>query len=425
MDQSLPTLSRYYPPQTIYFYAFPAGEDSNFFNAVPAWKEELVAARPLVCAGDSVRVVTFASSIDERMRYILTNECGVSLIDPRHMIVLPTGITAQVYGKARNARVKSALRRLTVAHSLAMAQPYLDPLLEDRYQIPPEISIALNDKMERSQYIPAAYLPKEYERFSNGKAFANDARSFPFPSVVKLALSSSGDGVRICRTEADYTRAKKDFHDRRGGIFVEEYIQAVHNLGMQFGIPHDRMSPIEFIGYNEQLTTEDGGYLGGVVRPNQTLPVVQRIADVLVQKILPRVRARGWHGIAGLDVLVRRDGRFYFIDPNFRMTAAFPFVFLSRVRRITKSLVSFTGMFRGTEDDFRRVVIPLAREGGKEQKITMIALMQRKDTYLFHAGMLFDTAEDMHRCAQELIRLGIKSVVLQSLQRTFFTTASA
>src|SRR3990167_6408732 len=82
-------LSKYFPKGSIYFYSFPSGQDSNFFNTVPPWIEELVASRPLVCAGDNLKVLTFAASSSDEIRNFLEQDCGVRAFKKKRIITLP------------------------------------------------------------------------------------------------------------------------------------------------------------------------------------------------------------------------------------------------------------------------------------------------------------------------------------------------
>ncbi|MBI4281531.1 ATP-grasp domain-containing protein [Candidatus Uhrbacteria bacterium] len=412
------SLSAYYPLHTAYFYSFPSGEDSHFFNGVPPWKEEIVAARPMVCAGSNVRVVAFASSTNPEARDLLENHCGVPLIPSGHVITLPETINDHLYGRRRNTAVKFLLRTMLAPHALIMAQPYLDRGLEDRYQIPPALVVQLNDKITMASYVPKKFLPAQYQLFTNGRDFAESVTIPPIPCVVKISSSSAGDGVRICRTENDLRAAKSAFQKRNGNIFVEAFIPSVHNLCVQFGIPHDATKPIAIIGYNEQLIDAHGEFLGGMVDPAQNALAVKEIYTVLSGTILPAVRKMGWYGIGGIDVLVKDDGSFYFIDPNFRMTATFTYVYLLRHQRMMKSVASFTGVFRGSREEFLQQVVPLAREGSATQRMTMIALTKKDGLYRFNAGLFFDRRDAMHHHAKELLRLGIHSTVLKKLAAT-------
>lgn len=405
-------LSTYYPPGTVYFYSFPSGEDSGFFNGVPAWKEELVAARSLICAGKNVKVVTFSPSTDPAVRHVMCDALGVEMIDPGQIMCLPTEINANVQGDTRNAMIKESLKTMVPDGKLIMGQPFLDKDLESKYQISPELVITLNDKINRTKYVPAEYLPKQFHVYSNGVEAAADTCDFPFPCVFKVTSSSSGDGVRICRTLEDLEKAKAAFKHIQGTIIIEEYIETQMNLGIQFGIPHDANQPIEVIGYNEQLTSDQGDYLGGIVHPSKTLPELDQIYAVLKNDILPTVRQMGWYGVGGIDVLVNKEGKFYFIDPNFRMTAAFTYVYLTKNKKVDRPLVSFTGVFTGTEEAFLKTIAPIATERTPEQRMTIIALTKKGDSYNFNAGMFFDEPADIPGNARALLDLGIDSTVL-------------
>lgn len=407
------TLSAYFPPETAYFYGFPAGENSGFFNQVPAWKEELVAARAMICAGDKIKVVCFAANTKSPAAEILRNETGTALTDSAQLLPLPAEITARVTGHERNEAVKAALKKLITRRSLVMAQPYLNGNLNNIFLIPPELVVKLNDKLNKPLYVSEKYLPEKYEIFPNGREFARSARSYLLPCVVKVSSSSSGDGVRICRESSDLKTARADFQNLTGTILVEKYIKAKYNLGVQFGIPRDQTKPIAIIGHNEQLTTDQGDYLGGVINPAKTIPVVAKIYAVLKDKILPRVRALGWYGIGGFDILVQEDDRFYFIDPNFRLTAAFVYIYLLANRLIQKPLMSFTGIFHGSEHDFRAKILPLMQNGSNLQKIVPIALTCEENIWRMNAGMFFEDSASIRQNAQNLLSLGIESEVLQ------------
>ncbi len=408
------SLSKYFPRGTVYFYSFPSGEDSNFYNAVPPWKEELVAARPLVSGGDKIRAVTFASSLEDEVWNILKNDLGVELIAKSNIIALPGAIHDEVTGNERNTLLKSALRNLVDHGTLVMAQPFLHEHLEEHYQISPQLVIELNDKKSLMTFFPAENLPHSYRRFGSGPEFVASTEAFPLPCVVKVSSSSSGDGVRICRTPVDLASAKHDFAHLGGTIFVEEFVDTLHNLCIQFGIPVDRSQPIEIIGQNEQLVSPDGDYLGGVVNPKKALKKIEEVHKILIHQVLPTVRAAGWYGVGGIDVLVSKDERIYFIDPNFRMTAAFTYVCLNKNGKIKKPVASFTGTV-DSETNFKKNIIPLATEGVSNQLLSFIALVKHGDIYRFNAGMFFEDDHTLCENAGLLLKLGVRSQVLEKL----------
>lgn len=409
------SLSKYFPYGTVFFYGFPAGVESKFFNAIPPWVEELVAARPLTCAGNGVRVVTFHATSNPRLRALLEQECGVPLVNEEDVLALPEDINAQVEGAKRNALVKKALKHLSSKDELIMAQPFLDPELRPAYRIPPELTIWLNDKKNMSQYIPAEFLPKRYATFADGTAFASDMQKFALPCVVKVSSSSAGDGVRICRSEQEVAEAKKTFAYMEGAIFVEEFIEVKHNFCIQFGISHDS-GEIEMIGFNEQFIDRRGEFLGGIVHPENPYPVVDEINEILEEQVLPNIRALGWYGVGGIDVLVSQNGKMYVIDPNFRHTATFAIVCLSKNKEIKKSAIGFHGTFTGDEKALRQSLLRFARKGSLEQSVQMVSLSHDgQKTYRFNAALLFSQAEEMKAGAEMLLKNGIESAVLGKL----------
>ncbi|MEK7528892.1 MAG: ATP-grasp domain-containing protein [Patescibacteria group bacterium] len=408
-------LSQYYPRNTVFFYGFPAGEDSQFFNGVPPWIEELVAARPLVCAGGGMKVVTFHSTSGERTLRLLEQVCGVDLLKPQNILVLPKEIDKNLRGNVRNEMVKKSLEEMTGDKNLIMAQPFLTPSLSSHFQIAPELTNWLNDKATMSKYIPTEFLPRRHLSFKNGIEFAAFTGVLPLPCVVKLSSSSSGDGVRICRTQEDVAQAQKTFGDLHGTVFIEEYIEAKHNFGIQFGISHDTTRKIEIIGFNEQVIDKCGGFLGGIVRATSNIPAMKAIHAALLDKILPAVRALGWYGIGGIDVLVTQDDKIYFIDPNFRQTAIFALVCKSRNQKMTKSIISLTGSFTGTEEEFAKNVLVTAKEKTPDQLMTMVSLSQDGDRYSFNAGLLFDSEESMKENAKALLKTGVTAAILNKI----------
>ena len=411
------SLSRYFPEGTNYFYGYPSGEDSNFFNGVPPASEELVAARSLVCAGDHVRPIVFAPAIEPRISHVLKNELGIVYVEQDQIITLPTGITHSIVGKQRNTLIKQALRELSDYGSLVMAQPFLDPLLQNRYQIHPELTIFLNDKKNLPTYVPQEYLPERYGEYASGRAFSTSQDHLPVPCVVKVSSSSSGDGVRLCRTAGQLEKAKKEYAFVSGSIIVEQFIKVDQNFGIQFGIPCHRCKDVEIIGVSEQLTSPEGEFIGGIIDPQRLFAEIDGINRLLLERVLPSVREMGWYGVGGFDVLIDKDGKFYMEDPNFRMTGMTPYLCEARNGVIRESMVSFIATFQGSEEEFLRTIVPLARNGSPAQMIHVLALTHHGDTFRMNAAMYFEQeeVESVQRNAQQLVNLGLESKALRKL----------
>lgn len=406
------SLSQYFPEGTIYFYGFPSGEDSHFYNAVPPWVEELVASRANVCAGKHVRAVNFAAASKKEVIELLY-KMGTPIVEETSRLCLPADITADVFGAERNQRMKKALLSLVSKGSFVMAQPFLSDEFNQLYQFSPEITIHLNDKMSRLEYIPEEYLPKTYKKFENGKEFLEYDWAVPFPTVVKVCSSSAGDGVRICKSAQDVEAAKADFSDVQSTIFLEEYMESEHNICVQFGIPSDPSRQIDIIGHNEQITGPNGEFLGGMVNFDHIVSHQNEVYRVLKEIILPKVREMGWYGVGGIDVLITKEGNFYFIDSNFRMTATFAFVCFVKNGVISRPVLSFVGSFKGSREEFEKKVVPIATMNSKNQKMFIVSLSEKDGTYRFHAGMFFDEFSQIKQNASALLATGIESKTLQ------------
>ncbi|MFA6992597.1 MAG: ATP-grasp domain-containing protein [Candidatus Gracilibacteria bacterium] len=420
MNSATPlSISRYYPKGTTYFYQFPSGKDSGFFNPyVLAWQEILGAARMLVYAGDAVKVVTFAQSADTESRYLLETLMGTKLSHVKNMVVLPKKIDDKVFGQRRDNLIKKSLKSLIKKKSLIMSQPYIDDEIEKLYQFPSKITFRLNDKLSLPDFVPKEHLPKKYKNFKNGRDFHAENFKIPFPCVVKISSSCAGDGVRICRNVSDFSRAKNDFSKAVHSVIVEEFIEEKLNIGVQFGIPYDKKKSIDIIGFNQQFIDNDGNYLGGIINPKKKIPVLSKIYKTLKEDILPKARKFGWYGIGGMDVLIDRKNNFYFIDPNFRATAVFPYICIAHNEGITKSMITLTGFYKKSKSEFMKNVLPLARPGSK-QLLKVIVLIKTSTGFRFNAGVFFKSTKELAKNADRLLSLGVKSSVLERIVSSF------
>ncbi|MDO8499131.1 MAG: ATP-grasp domain-containing protein [bacterium] len=403
-------LDDFFPHNTEYFYSFPVGEDSSFFTKATIWKEELIAMRPMVCSRGDLKVVTFAASLNPTSWNLMSYLYGADL--NRNLVVLPKNIDTTVRGPRRNTLVANALAKTATVGGLVMAQPYIYKSRNSIYQMPPDLSIWLNDKKNMADYVPARYLPKRFYQFASGVEFmAADIQTIP--CVVKVSSSCSGDGVAICHSSNDVERAKRKFKWIRGNIIIEEYINSIHNIGIQFGIPYHKNHPIEIIGYNQQLVGKNNEYLGGKIDYHDKVPGIGAAYKILLAQILPEIRRRGWYGVGGFDVLLDAAGGIYFIDANLRMTAATPYIFMVRNQVIKQPLLSFTGSFVGSVADFKAKILSLAKSDSDDALLKIIAIVEHDGVFYFNAAACFDNHRGLLAVVKKLLSLGVKSRVLK------------
>ena len=141
---------------------------------------------------------------------------------------------------------------------------------------------------------------------------------------------------------------------------------------------------------------------------------IEKIKRFIVKEILPKIRAMGWYGVGGLDVLLTATGKFYIIDSNFRTTGMTAYIFLTRNKLITKSMVSFTAIWRGSQAEFEKNVLSINK--GEDKKLVIVSLSKKGSEYRFNGALLFEDKEEVPKLAVDLIARGIKSEILQILR---------
>ncbi len=409
------SLSTYFPKGTHYFYGYPAGEDSGFLNLVPPSVEELVAVRAVSCAGEHVSVVGFASTHYPSISKELLYKLNVPQIKRGQLVLLPDYVNTELIGAERNRVIKESLKTLISDNKLVMAQPYTSRDMNTIYQIPSKLIRYLNEKHHMSQYIDNSMIPTRLATFTSGQDFKNGVPEIPFPYVVKASSSSCGDGVYICARKADLKKAITNLKEVKGSIIVEQYIVAEKNYGIHFGIPSDNTKQIDFLGFNEQITTSEGEFIGGKIN-NSSLPdELIEIRRYLLNEVLPLVRNMGWYGVGGFDVLRDSKGKCYFIDCNFRMTGMSAYHFLVANKALTAPLISFSGEIEGAQEYLEEVLLPYAGRHSKDRTMQIIAISQHDNVWSFNAALSYTSEEHLQYQMQSLLKSGVKSKALDHL----------
>jgi hypothetical protein len=409
------SLSTYFPRGTHYFYGYPAGENSGFLNHVPPITEELVAARAASCAGTDVTVISFAATTSPQVPEAVLEAFDIPRLDYQRSIVLPPVINLKLRGAERNQTIKDFLVNAGQPGSLVMAQPYAGDDIQRIYQIPAKLTCWLNDKSTMDQYIAAAVLPARLATYQNGAAFMADSHRLTLPYVAKATSSSAGDGVFICRVQADLDQAINNLRSLAGTIIVEQYIEPVKNYGIHFGIPYDKQQPIDVFGFNEQLTTAAGAFIGGIIQSVEFPSQLSALAAYLRDEVLPKIRAMGWYGLGCFDVLVDEQERFYFIDANFRMTGMSAYHCLLANGQLQAPLIGFSGEFTGSQAAFGQALLPHAGTHAPAKIMQIIALSRHGRDWNFNASLHFTDTADLRKKANKLLKNGIESSALRQI----------
>jgi hypothetical protein len=188
------------------------------------------------------------------------------------------------------------------------------------YLADPGLTVRLNDK---------ARLPELTDRIPRNEcltptAFAADAwrARWPLPFVVKLTEpSGGGDGVALCRREAELTIARARFAGRP--VKIEQYFREIrNNYNLQLQIGPD--GGIAYLGGSVQRVWS-GQHIGNCIDLHWEPPAaVARVCDQAARA----AAALGWHGVCGLDLIEDGAGEVWLIDPNFRLNGSTPFLLL-------------------------------------------------------------------------------------------------
>ncbi|MBP9761456.1 ATP-grasp domain-containing protein [Candidatus Saccharibacteria bacterium] len=409
-----PLLSTYFPSGTQFFYGYPSGDSSGFLNLVPPEVEEMVAARVVSCAGKGVVPVCFYATTADAIGKGVCAEFGIPM-ENQNAIILPPHIDINLRGPERNQSIIRELQRRLDKGRFVMAQPYTDDSLGEFYQIEPSVTAYFNDKHHMTDYIAKSWLPERRFAYDSGREFAASTDSIAAPAVIKVSASSSGDGVCICKTQADVETARERFGSASGRVIVEEHIDFRKSYGVHFGIPADPKKSADLIGINEQITTVHGEFLGGIIEHIKVPVALEGAVEHLINHIVPQVRAKGWHGIGGFDVLVDENDRAYFIDANFRMTGMSAYHFLIDAGKIHRPMMSVLGTYNGSEADLRQAFGKHAAQKSPDRFLKIICMSRHEDTWRFNGALEYTSEEDLARKVKQLIDIGVKSSVLETV----------
>lgn len=404
------SLADYFPAHTVYFYGYPSGLASGFLNRVTPDVEEIVAARPNTCAGDEINIINFAATVPNDENRHVFESVGLPERSTSNIIMMPEEITFDIQGAPRNALVKQFLQKLPKC-SLVMAQPFTDSDTEDVFLIPPQITAWLNDKKNMMEYIDDILLPKKYGVFSSGNDLIGHLDKISVPVVIKATSSSAGDGVYICRTEQQLESACEVLKSYDATVTAEQFVEAKHNCGVQFGIT--QKGDIEIISVSEQITSDDGEFLGGIFDPSLSNTGIEQAKQTLRESILPFVFKKGWFGIGCFDILIDKNDQPYFIDANFRMTGMSAMLFYALNNPSPLKTLSLGAVYEATNEDFVKHIAPLTTKNNGWLHI--LTLSQNGSTWRFNACFRYDSSEDLRAKADILRATGMQSGIFEFL----------
>ena len=191
-------------------------------------------------------------------------------------------------------------------------------------------------------------------------------------------------------------------------IIISEFVKnETHNYCVQFYV--NKQGDITLIGVTQQLVSDAGNYLGGVIDYTNDL---SRFSD-MIAAIGQYAHQQGYFGVIGFDVLEDRDGHLYAIDANFRINGSTPLC-LQRHRLLKqyKTIAKYSTDYRmdGTLD---AILVTLKPHLERQDLIILSALEKVKygKIYTEIIGIVAgETLQEMEHIEQTLHSKGLQLV---------------
>lgn len=185
---------------------------------------------------------------------------------------------------------------------------------DDAYWIDRELLAFLNNKGNLGRLVPAELCPRR--RLVALDRLCTEPRALPVVVKAPSEMSSgAGFAVTICHRDEDLQVAAARFASCRE-VVVEDFIDIARNLCVQYVVTPEEA--VSYLGAAEQVVDGDGNYLGNWLEHDAAPPAVVSAGMAVVRA----AAGLGYRGIAGLDIVVARDGSVLVIDLNFRLNGS-------------------------------------------------------------------------------------------------------
>ncbi len=241
---------------------------------------------------------------------------------------LPVEADLHLYRSA--AEYVDLLRRLAARGlRLATQRPHTESEIPSAaLLVRPDLQRDLNDKGRMADVVPAAWLAPRRLLAVPDLPPADDLLAAGEPVVLKAATplpSGGGHGVWICRTPADVEAARATL-SRERFVVIEKFLRIRRSVCVHAVVLPD--GTVSMAGVAEEVCGPLGRWLGDWLdAEGDALP-----AGVLdaVLGIVHAAAARGYRGIAGIDVAIPEEGPPRVLDLNFRVNGSTAAAWLRR-----------------------------------------------------------------------------------------------
>lgn len=250
---------------------------------------------------------------------------SAGVVTPRALALLADAglpVEADLHVYRSPAEYLDLLRRLP-ARGLRIATQRVHPEEEvpsAASLVRPDLHRDLNDKGRMADVVPAEWMPPRLLVEVSRLPAAEDLLAGGHPVVLKAASplpSGGGHCVWLCRTPADVEAAREAL-SRERLVVIEEFLRIRRSVCVHAVVFPDGTASVA--GVAEEICGTDGRWLGnwldaeGDALPAEVLGVVLRIVEAAA--------ARGYRGIAGVDVAFLDNGPPRVLDLNFRVNGS-------------------------------------------------------------------------------------------------------
>jgi len=283
-----------------------------------------------------------------------------------------------------------------------------DHLLPEKHAVNPDIHYRLLSKATLAELGVLCPIYQTYHLDQVSIDQIQLPRQFPY--LIKTSHGLSGEGTYIIRSHSDLNYCLEEIKkylkiNLLKTIIVSEFVkEEVNNYCVQFYV--NKAGGVSLIGVTEQLVTDEGNYLGGLIDYTNDLSKFSEMIAAVGQY----AHQQGYFGVIGFDVLEDRDGKLYTIDANFRINGSTALCLQRhQLLKLNKAIAKYSSDYRmeGTLDS---IITTLKPHLERKDLMILSALEKVKygkiytEIYGIVAG---ETLQDMQQIEQKLHKQGL------------------
>ncbi len=236
-----------------------------------------------------------------------------------------------------------------------------------------------------------------------------------YPYVVKTTHGLSGEGTYLIKHRDDlyYCFQEVGSYIRIKLLDAIVVMDFVHNTAMNYCVQFyvNKAGETTLLGATNQLVTERGEYLGGLIHYKETdmtkfFPIITHVSEF--------VHHYGYFGVVGVDVLEDGDGELHMIDANIRVNGSTPLCLQrNTLLALGKEVAKFSTDYR-MEGTLDAVMTTLKPELDQKDFIILSALeYHAKNTFWtdIYGIVTGETVDEMLMVEEKLKKKGLEMIV--------------